>query len=426
MNILLISANTEQINMPVLPLGMACIAAAAESRGHGVRLVNLMAPEDLQRLLPEAFAQFSPDLIGITVRNIDDQRMRPSKFLLPAVKTVIDVCRSQSSAPILLGGAGFSIFAEQTLDFLEADFGIQGEGEAAFLGLLDRLGAGQPVQDIAGLWVRGEGLLAPPDRNLSLNAYPLPQPESHLALPARDRRDTILVPFQTRRGCPMRCSYCSTPAIEGTRLRMRHLDRVVENLKRFVDAGCRKFFFVDNTFNLPPGYAKSLCTRIAGEGLGISWQAIVYPTRVDEEMVRLMAAAGCEGVSLGFESGAEPVLAAMNKKYGIPDICRVADLFGKYGIARLGFLLLGGPGETRETARESFRLAKSLDLESVKLSTGIRIYPNTALAAAAMKKGIIGPQTNLLYPSFYMEPGLEQWLLEKARELAASDSRYII
>lgn len=174
MNILLISANTEQINMPVLPLGMACIAAAAESRGHGVRLVKLMAPEDLQRLLPEAFAQFSPDLIGITVRNTDDQRMRPSKFLLPAVKTVIDFCRSQSSAPILLGGAGFSIFAEQTLDFLEADFGIQGEGEAAFLGLLDRLGAGQPVQDIAGLWVRGEGLLAPPDRNLSLNAYPLP------------------------------------------------------------------------------------------------------------------------------------------------------------------------------------------------------------------------------------------------------------
>jgi hypothetical protein len=75
---------------------------------------------------------------------------------------------------------------------------------------------------------------------------------------------------------------------------------------------------------------------------------------------------------------------------------------------------------------QSFRLVQSLDLESVKLSTGIRIYPNTALAAAALKTGIIGPQTNLLYPSFYLEPGLEQWLREKARELAASDRRYII
>ncbi len=424
MNVLLISANTEQINMPVLPLGMACIAAAVDAAGHAVRVVNLMRPEHVDRELGPSFDAVSPDVIGISVRNIDDQAMAPPKFLLPQVKMVIEECRRRSDAPIVLGGPGYSIFPKAALEFLEADMGIQGEGEAAFLEILDRLADNRPVKGIKGLWTR-DGLQAPPDRSLCLDDYPMPKPDVHLVLPDDLDRKEILVPFQTRRGCPMKCSYCSTPSIEGRHMRTRSIDRVIENLQEFVAAGFKRFFFVDNIFNIPPAYSRQLCDRIISAGLGITWQAIVYPTRVDDELVKQMADAGCTGISLGFESSSECILSAMNKKFGPAEIRQASGLFHKHGIERMGFLLLGGPGETRQTVEESIAFAESLDLEMVKLTAGIRIYPDTPLAEIAREKKIIGPETDLLHPTFYLEPGMEGWLHQRVEDLVAGRTGWV-
>ena len=137
MKILLISANTEQINMPVLPLGLAYVAAAADNQGHTVKMLNLMMQTDTQKAVYGTIADFNPDIIGISVRNIDDQNMENPRFLLETVKDVVTNCREYSDATIVLGGAGYSIFPQATLDFLEADIGVQGEGESSFLTLLE-------------------------------------------------------------------------------------------------------------------------------------------------------------------------------------------------------------------------------------------------------------------------------------------------
>ncbi len=78
----------------------------------------------------------------------------------------------------------------------------------------------------------------------------------------------------------------------------------------------------------------------------------------------------------------------------------------------MGFLLLGGPGETRETVEESLTFADSLPLDAMKISIGIRIYPGTELAQTAVADGLISPDDDLLLPIFYMVPGLEEWLRE--------------
>ena len=130
MKVLLISANTDHINMPVLPLGMACVAAAAQKAGHAVQTVNLMMQKDVRTPIAQAIHTFSPEVIGISVRNIDDQVMETPTFLLDSVRNVIANCRNLSNAPIVLGGAGYSIFPKTALTFLGADMGIQGEGEA--------------------------------------------------------------------------------------------------------------------------------------------------------------------------------------------------------------------------------------------------------------------------------------------------------
>jgi len=210
----------------------------------------------------------------------------------------------------------------------------------------------------------------------------------------------------------MPCSYCSTPAIEGRILRRRSPDLVVEAMARFVEAGFPHFYFVDNTFNLPPAYAKELCDRLIASNLDIKWRCILYPWKIDAELVEKMARAGCVEVALGFESGSPKILQSLGKRFLPEEVQRIAALLQKYGIQRMGFLMFGAPRESRETVLESLAFAEALNLEAMKITTGIRIYPSTLLAQTALNEGAITPATNLLFPTFYLTPGLEPWLQE--------------
>jgi radical SAM superfamily enzyme YgiQ (UPF0313 family) len=198
-------------------------------------------------------------------------------------------------------------------------------------------------------------------------------------------------------------------------MRKRSLAEVVEALSRHVAAGYDRFFFVDNTFNFPLSYAKSLCDRLVQGRLNISWRCILYPWRVDEELVQKMSEAGCKEVSLGFESGSPKILRAMNKKFQLEEVRRISETLKRHGIRRMGFLLLGGPGENRKTVEESLVFADYLDLETMKITMGIRIYPNTELARTAIKEGVITPDDSLLFPKFYMALGLDGWLQSTVR-----------
>ncbi len=410
MRVLLISANTEQINMPVLPLGLAYVAAAADTQGHTVKLLNLMMQTHAQKALTEAIVDFNPEIIGISVRNIDDQKMENPRFLLGTVKEVVAQCREVSNATIILGGAGFSIFPQVTLDFLGADIGIQGEGENSFLTLLERLRDKMDLSEIPGLCLPGRTIRSESGHIKSLRDVKLPLPVVHLLTPSALKGKQVWIPFQTRRGCPLNCSYCSTATIEGRTIRKHDPEKVIEAISRYVEAGLDHFFFVDNTFNLPNSYAKTLCDHLISSRLKINWRCILYPWKVDDELVEKMAKAGCKEVSLGFESGSEKILAKMNKKYTPTDVRQISERLNKFGISRMGFLLLGGPGETKETANESFVFADSLGLEAMKITIGIRIYPNTLLAHTAIKEGLIKADDNLLFPKFYITRGLESWL----------------
>jgi len=129
-----------------------------------------------------------------------------------------------------------------------------------------------------------------------------------------------------------------------------------------------------------------------------------------------MAAAGCRQISLGFESGSEQVLRSLNKRFLPEDVRTISAMFANNGIERMGFLLLGAPGETKKSVEESLSFADSLQLDALRLTAGVRIYPNTELAETAKKQGILTSQDELLHPRFYLAQGLEGWLLERLKE----------
>jgi radical SAM superfamily enzyme YgiQ (UPF0313 family) len=383
-----------------------------------------MAQEDVQEVIKEAMEKRSPDIVGISVRNIDDQVMDNPAFLLDQVKDVVASCRSFSGGPIVLGGAGYSMYPESALEYLGADMGIQGEGEVAFPTLLDKIQRSHDLSETPGLYLPGRGLQAKRTYAKDLDGFPFPQ--DHLWSSSSMSEDAeFLLPFQTRRGCPMNCSYCSTSTIEGEILRKRSPALVVEELARQAEKGFDRFYFVDNTFNLPPSYATELCQQLAAAELDITWRCILYPWKVDEELVGLMVKAGCREVSLGFESCCEPVLQGMNKRYNSQDVRRVTQILGDHGIHRMGFLLLGGPGETKESVEKSLQFADSLGLEVVKVTTGIRIYPHTVLARIALADGVISENDDLLQPRFYLAEGLEDWLPDTVHSWLAQRPNWV-
>ncbi len=423
MKVLLISANTETINMPTLPLGLACVAAATQKAGHDVTMLDLMAEKDGPSVLKGAVEGFRPDLIGISVRNIDDQNMENPRFLLDPVKDIVVRCRRLSGATIVLGGAGYSIFPESALTFLGADTGIQGEGEATFSGLIERIERGGGFSGVPGLYLRGYGLQCERMFVKDLDLLPLPHAD---LLPLPSPKDELWMPVQTRRGCPLNCSYCSTGEIEGRTLRRRSPEIVVEWIAQWRKAGVRQFYFVDNTFNLPASYAKEICRKLIDLDLNIRWWSILYPKGVDEELIAYLARAGCEQVSIGFESGSEGILKSLNKRFTLEEVRQISEMLSERGIRRMGFLLLGSPGETRESVERSLLFADSLKLDTLKVTAGIRIYPHTSLAKKAIEDGIIPPHDELLFPRFYLAKGLEDWLPKTLKSWAATRPHWMI
>jgi radical SAM superfamily enzyme YgiQ (UPF0313 family) len=415
MRVLLLSPNTERVNMVTIPLGLGLVAAAARAAGHAVSFLDLMNEPDPQDAVHRAIAATDPELVGISVRNIDDQNREEPRFLLPRVKTVVEACRNLTAAPIVLGGAGYSIFPAPVLRYLGADFGVTGDGEAVFAELLECLGSGADPSILPG--VRCAGGAAAPEPVFDHGLDALPVWDEALSATADPGSEDLWLPIQGRRGCPNDCSYCATARIQGRRIRLFPPRRVAERVAMLARSGYRRFYFVDNSFNLPEKQALEISRALIDLAPGITWRCILYPQQVGSELVRVMAEAGCREVALGFESGSLRILREMNKRFTPEDVRAASDLLASHGIRRMGFLLLGGPGETRDTVEESIAFAQSLRLDSLKVTIGIRIYPGTALAARAASEGAIDPVDDLLLPRFYLASGLEPWIYRRVSEI---------
>jgi radical SAM superfamily enzyme YgiQ (UPF0313 family) len=417
MKVLLISANTERISMPTIPIGLGMVAAALRQAGHQVEFLDLLDAADVPAAVAAAVERARPEAIGISIRNIDDQDAQHPRFLLERAKEAVAACRAHAGAPIVLGGAGYSIFPQAALDYLGADYGIRGDGEAAFPELLECLAAGRDPRGIAGVHRVGRTEDGGRARTPDLDRSPLWDPALD-AYAERAKTEEIWVPVQSRRGCPNDCSYCSTALIQGRTLRCRRPGPVVAHIAALARRGFTRFWFVDNNFNVPEAVALELCAGLAALPVKVSWRAILYPHDVSEELVRAMAGAGCAEASVGFESGADPILRSMNKHFTAAEARRTLDLLERHGLRRVGFLLLGGPGETRETVEQSIAFVRSLRLDALRVTVGIRVYPDTPLARRAVADGMIGAGDDLLRPRFYLAPGLEPWIHEAVAGLA--------
>lgn len=409
MRIILINTNQERWPIPAAPIGLSLVAASLRKAGHEVRVIDrmfLFSKKEEQALLSAAIKEFKPELIGLSIRNIDNTCMSALRYYLPDIKELVDLLRTLTDAPLVVGGPGYSLFPVDALRFLGAEFGIQGEGEIACVKLAQALAESSPYEDIAGLVYKTNGCyqcnpatLIPDLEQTEPAAFDLLDYKKYI-------QKKSYIGLQTKRGCAFNCVYCEHPHIDGKTYRLKSPGRVVEEIiaaQRFWNLDY--FFFVDSVFNFPTEHACAVCEEIIRRDVKIKWYANVNPVGISEDMVSLMARSGCIGADVGIDVASEEMLDRMGKGFTQADIAKAAACYRKAGIATSFQLLLGGPGETRETIAEGFRFLEHIPQpDNILTVFGIRIYPDTPLFKMAQAEDIVfmGAAGDYLSPTFHL------------------------
>jgi radical SAM superfamily enzyme YgiQ (UPF0313 family) len=420
MNVLIVGTNRHGHPVPVLPSGACLIAEAAEAAGHRVSLLDLMFVADPLRAVAAALRGGAFDVVGLSVRNIDNIDLRAPRSFIDDLLPLVDAVRRSSRAHLVLGGAALMVMPEQILRATGVACAVVGDGEAVFPRLLQRLAAGQPWADLPGVASLVDGAYrAPAPAPWSARPCAGPDYGRWLALKAYGAR-LASIPLQTKRGCRFACVYCTYRTIEGSDYRLSDPDSVADVASRYAAAGFRDIEFVDNVFNAPYDHARAVCESLIRSGNRARLQSIeMNPVALDQGLLGAMERAGFVGIGLTVESAADPVLQGLRKGFGAREVHAAAAVVKRGRLPCLWIFLLGGPGETRETVRETLRFAEqSIRPQDAALFTvGIRIYPQTELAAIARRQGLLSvPDGDMLAPVFYVSPDAgADWITEQVR-----------
>jgi len=416
--VLMVSLNQYDFPYPVFPLGAAQVTAALRQAGHVVRFVDCnLDPGNVS----EWVTGFQPEVIGISLRNIDDALIQKRETFFESLIGLVRELRHHTAAPVVLGGSGYSIFPRELLEASGADYGIEGEGETPFLALIDALNNGREASGLPGLVHRRGTTVVVNPRTRTGSAADIPMPELSPGLAEYYLRRSSMLNVQTQRGCALKCCYCTYPLLEGRNYRQRPPEAVVDELARAHAAGARYMFIVDSVFNTSQIHVAEICEEILRRELRLNWCCFLRPKRVTSELVRLMARAGLAHVEFGSDSFSDPVLETYGKGLVFDDILEASRATEAAGVDHAHFLILGGPGETEDTLEETFTRSKLLPHSTLMARVGMRVYPGTPLHDRLSAAGPPSPLPDLLTPYYHIEPPLEQDHILARLEAAAAE-----
>ncbi len=421
--ILLINSNSCRVPYPVAPLGLCMLASAIENTFDvAVYDGTFNGGEGLS----EAIRTFQPDIVGVSVRNVDDMVPRNGTHFLDGVlREFITPVKAATHAPLILGGSAFSLYPTHLLDAFGADWGVVGEGEKAFPELLSYLAAGKDPSDIPGVagWKDGRVFVNPPRCETGRLSPPRADVDLHIDFDPYRRLSSY--PVQARRGCTHGCIYCTYPAVEGRAYRLRDPADIAAEI---AEASARlpgiTFEFVDSTFNDPPGHAEAICREIVKAAPGVRLRTMgINPGGVNAELLDGMKAAGFAQIDCTPDSASPRMIKTMGKNFTHTELVRAARLIREHRMPTVWFFLFGGPGEDESTIEETLAfIDQEVDSDDlVLMGMGLRIYPGTPLQRIALREGVIGAGDDLVAQTFYVAPLLgSQGLLERLDKAAST------
>lgn len=429
MKILIVSTNQARFPYGVAPLGAACVTGMLREAGHDAILLDLCFEKNIRRRIRSTISSFSPDVVGLSVRNLDNCSFHHPQSYCDATRRVVDMIRDVTDAEVIAGGSAISVGKAHLLRRLGIRYGVVGEGERSILELLAALEGGGDVGSIPGVIIADgsvpEAPSVPPRFDCELSHLPMNAPQGIDY--RRYYRAGGFVSLQTKRGCAFKCIYCNYPALEGTAYRLRPPEQCVDDIERVVvEQGLRDFFFVDSVFNVPRQHALDICRGITRRGLRIRWMAYCNPMGLDGEMAQAFKQSGCAGVEFGLDAAVDKMLTHMGKSFSQDDIASSCEALRREEIPFAQFLLFGGPGETWDDIRETATfLGRCAPANAVFASMGLRIYEDTPLYGISRDEGVIPENANLLEPTYYLSPQLGESPIEDLDRIASGTDTWI-
>jgi len=431
MRVLLVSANREHIPDPIFPLGLAYIAAAIQQDGHQIAVADLCFGRQPINRLQHKIRKFNPDVIGLSIRNVDNAAYPLTVDYLDHHREVNNAVRAVTTAPVVLGGSGFSILPEAFMQHLNGDYGIQGEAEHIFVSLINALENKLDPDNIPGVLSRHKGsntgffVTMPAESQTQWNTglHPVRRPFDYARYIRRGGSGNI----QTKRGCVFKCDYCTYPLLEGNHFRTRSATDVadeIESLQR--EYGPHPIFFVDSILNFPHGHVEGICEEILRRNLKLQWSCYATPVKLDQNQAQLMARAGCEGIELGTDAADDDQLIRLCKSFNTETVFRANQHCLDAGLRVCHTLIFGAPGETETTIRNTCRSLRDMQPTAVVAMTGVRLYPGTPLAERMIAAGKIGRDDIGLTPVFYIEPAIKDFLPEYLQQQALEAGNWVL
>ena len=396
---------------PYAPLGTLYAASYLRERGHAPALFDAMLAESVSEW-SDALARVRPRFAAI----YEDSFNYLSKMCLlrmrAAALEMIDRSR-QAGVPVVVSGSDATDHPEIYLR-RGATAVIVGEGEITLADLADRLQAGQPLEDVAGIAYLDEacGVRRSATRPFIKSLDELPMPAWDLVDVDRYRRvwgerhGFHSMNLATTRGCPYHCNWCAKP-IYGQRYAVRSATAVVSEI-----AWLRRHFapdhlwFVDDVFGLKPGWVEEFAGLIAAQGPPLPFRCLMRADQVTPEAARALAAAGCTMLWMGAESGSQKVLDAMEKGLRVDDIRVASRLLKRAGIEVGFFLQFGYPGETWDDIQATLQLTRELEPADIGVSVsyplpGTRFYERVQQQLGLKQNWIDSNDLSTMYKATY-------------------------
>ena len=428
MKILLIATNRHKqlmsrMDARPVPIGLAYVAGHLDPDRHELKVLDLMFSEDYLADTEAMVKEFQPDLVGISLRNLDNNSYMDPQWALPVTKEVIDRIRETTKVPIVCGGPAFSLHPQECYDYLKPDVGVAGDGGEAFAQLADSLEIGEAYHRLPGMVYKAS------DGSVVVNG----QAYSSFAVPPRLEQLDMSTYAKAGFGIGVvtklnnNFSQSIDPRSESQAWRViRPIEEVVAEVRDMKDRfGLRKVFFIDSGFNIPMVHAKSLCQALIDADLKVLWNSYLepIPRHCDPEMVDLMRLAGCGLVIMkGVERGTLEEGESLEERFEpLREVCHLCEEGGLHYTFSQYF---GEPGETAETVEAKLEFLRGIKPALANVRIGVRIRPGTAVSQKALEEGIISDEAELIQPKFYLEELVKDWIVDHLKEEVARHPRW--
>jgi radical SAM superfamily enzyme YgiQ (UPF0313 family) len=408
MKVALVNTN-RYLSPPVIPVGLEYLIVPLERRGHEVALCDLTFASDPEETLVSFLESERPEVIGFTVRNIDNVLFHHHDFFLDEIAGLVETARRCSGAPIVVGGTSTLCSVAGLKEYLGVDCLVVGPGEQAFPDVVEALSAGAPLPGLVDGWAAGIIADVVHSRGRLIDYRPYLEGGNPAGL-------------EFRKGCDWGCGFCVE---RGRPVLPREISAVVAEVRALAAVGVEMFFFCDSEVNLDVNDTRNLFEAIADSGTGLKWSGYFRPVPFDREMARLAQASGCSDLTLSVNSWD---MTNVGGAYGIEEVGEFLGLCRDAGIKAAVDLLVGYPGEDISSVERAIALLAALDPETVAVNEFIRLYENTPVAALSLSPenidSVVGEtrgNPSMLKPVYFS--GVERrWLSDRI----AAESNFVL